>query len=230
MDCLATEILTPGDETRYIKSFMPLVLKVVKQQIAQANCVVGEDDMTQIALMGLLAALRRYGHPDQAFASYATQRVRGAVLDELRHQDWRPRRLRQKVHKFNDAIREMVREVGHVPRFEELRLRLAITFEEYQEYLQLDGASTLESLDCLLSNDVHISALESRSLEEEMLSRRMLCNAIASLDPRERRILTFYHQHEMSLKQIALIQGVTEARVCQINKMIAQKIHDFLDQ
>lgn len=230
MSLLISETLTPGDEARYICAYLPLVNKVVKQLAWQRSSVMGKDDMRQIALMGLLSSLRRYGHPDTHFSGYASQRIRGAVLDELRQQDWRPRRLRQKTHKLNDAVREVERELGHVPRFEELNARLGMTAEEYQQYRLLDSASMLESLDYLPANDAALEALDSRPLEEEEVLSRTLRDAIASLDEREQKILALYHQHEMSLKEIAQLFGLTEARVCQLNKAISQKIQRFLSQ
>lgn len=227
MNLIATKTLTPVDEARYISDYLPLVHKVVKQFSWQTSSVMDKEDMRQIALTGLLSSLRRYGPPDAQFAGYAIQRIRGAVLDELRQQDWRPRRLRQQTHKLTDAIRELTRELGYVPRFEELSERLSVTPEEYQQYLLLDSASSLESLDNLLESDIHTSALYSRPLEDELLSSYMLRSAIARLDKREQMILTLYYQHEMSLKEIALVLGVSEARVCQLNKAIAQKVQRF---
>jgi RNA polymerase sigma factor for flagellar operon FliA len=230
MDFIASEALTPADEARYLQAYLPLVNKVVRQLAWQASSVMDKEDMEQIALMGLLTSLRRYGHPDEQFGAFAAQRVRGAVLDELRQLDWRPRRLRQKTHKLNDAIRELARKLGRTPTFEDLKQHLAITAEEYQEYLLLDCARSLESLDDLLGNDIYTGALDSRPLEDEMIVSRTLRSALASLDEREQLILTLYYQHEMSLKEIALVLDLTEARVCQLNKKIAQKIQSFFEK
>ncbi|EHG7580637.1 MULTISPECIES: FliA/WhiG family RNA polymerase sigma factor [Citrobacter] len=230
MDFIASETLTPADEARYLSQYLPLVNKIVKQLAYQASSVLDREDMEQSALMGLLSSLRRYGHPDEQFAAYAAPRIRGAVLDELRQLDWRPRRLRQKTHKINDAIREVARLLGRPPTFDDLSRHLSITADEYQEYLLLDCAKALESLDDLLSNDVHAGALDSRPLEEEMIVSRTLRNALASLDEREQLILTLYYQQEMSLKEIALVLDLTEARVCQLNKKIAQKIQSFFQK
>lgn len=227
---MLSETLTPRDEARYISTYLPLVNKVVKQLAWQRNSVMGKDDMQQVALMGLLSSLRRYGHPDTHFSGYAAQRIRGAVLDELRQQDWRPRRLRQKTHKLNDAIREMERELGHTPGYDELNARLAISAEEYQQHRLLDTASEVESLDALSASEATPAALDSRRLEDdEVLSRTLRC-AIASLNGREQKIFALYYQHEMSLKEIAQLLGLTEARVCQLNKAISQKIQQFLAQ
>lgn len=227
MDFIASETLTPADEARYLSQYLPLVNKIVKQLAYQTSSVIDREDMEQSALMGLLSSLRRYGHPDEQFAAYAAPRIRGAVLDDLRQLDWRPRRLRQKTHKINDAIREVARQLGRPPTFDDLNRHLAITAEEYQEYLLLDCAKALESLDDLLSNDVYTGALNGRPLEEEMIVSRTLRSALASLDEREQLILTLYYQHELSLKEIALVLDLTEARVCQLNKKITQKIQSF---
>lgn len=230
MDFIADDSLTPADEARYINAYLPLVHRIVKQLAWQTSSVMGKEDMEQIALMGLLTSLRRYGHPDEHFGAYAAQRIRGAVLDELRELDWRPRRLRQKSHKINDAIRELTRRLGKTPDFDELSKHLSITAEEYHEYLLLDCAKTLESLDDLLGGDALNGTLNTRSLEDEMVTSGTLRAALASLDEREKMILTLYYQQEMSLKEIALVLDLTEARVCQLNKKIAQKIQCFFQK
>jgi RNA polymerase sigma factor for flagellar operon FliA len=227
MDFIADDALTPAEEARYINAYLPLVHRIVKQLAYQASSVMDKEDMEQIALMGLLSSLRRYGHPDEQFAAYAVHRIRGAILDELRQLDWRPRRLRQKTHKLNDAIREVARELGKTPNFEDLAARLDITADEYQEYLLLDCAKSMESLDEILGGDTYTGALNSRPLEDEVMISRTLRSALASLDEREQLILKLYYQHELSLKEIALVLELTEARVCQLNKKIAQKIKSF---
>lgn len=73
--------LTPAQESHYLQAYLPLVRKVVKQLAAQCSCVMEREDMQQVALIGLLDALRRYGKPDEGFGGYAVQRIRGAVLD-----------------------------------------------------------------------------------------------------------------------------------------------------
>jgi RNA polymerase sigma factor for flagellar operon FliA len=229
-DFIADDALTAADEARYINAWLPLVHRIVKQLAWQTSSVMDREDMEQIALMGLLTSLRRYGHPDEQFGAYAAQRIRGAVLDELRELDWRPRRLRQKSHKINDAIREVTRKLGRTPSFDDLHEHLSISAEEYQEYLLLDCAKSLESLDDLLGDDTALSSLNTRSLEDEMVASGTLRAALASLDEREQLILSLYYQQEMSLKEIALVLDISEARVCQINKKVAQKIHCFFQK
>lgn len=83
--------LTQTEESHYVQQWLPLVKRIVRQLSPQANSMIGLEDIEQIALMGLLESLRRYGKPDEQFAGYAAQRIRGAVLDQFRLHDWRPR-------------------------------------------------------------------------------------------------------------------------------------------
>ncbi|PEH54875.1 FliA/WhiG family RNA polymerase sigma factor [Yersinia kristensenii] len=219
--------LTPAEEGKYLQAYLPLVKRIVRQLSFQADSVIGKEDMQQIALMGLLEALRRYGHPDGQFAAYAVHRIRGAVLDQLREHDWRPRRLRQKTHKTNEAIRQLAKKLGHEPSFEEIATALQLTAEEYQEYLLLESASGMESLDEILSLDTPTDALQSRELEESIIIEDNLNHAIASLEKREQMILHLYYQQEMSMKEIAQVLDLTEARICQLNKKLVQKIKSF---
>lgn len=221
--------LSPVEENHFIQQWLPLVKKVVRQLSYQANSMMDRDDIEQVALMGLLESLRRYGKPDEHFASYAMQRVRGAVLDQFRQHDWRPRTLRQKTHKINDALREMTRNLGREPTNEEACQQLALSPEEWQEYLLLESACALDSLDEILSVDggEKNTAFAGRELEEEVNIQRTLALALHSLDERERIIINLYYHQGISLKEIALVLDLTEARVCQLNKKISEKIKVF---
>jgi len=221
--------LSPVEESHFMQQWLPLVKKIVRQLAWQANGMMDRDDIEQVALMGLLESLRRYGKPDDHFAGYAMQRVRGAVLDQFRQHDWRPRTLRQKTHKINDALRELTRSLGREPTDEEACQQLALSHEEWQEYLQLESACAIESLDEILSVEggAQGAAFTGRELEEEVDIQRTLALALHSLDERERTIINLYYQQGISLKEIALVLDITEARVCQLNKKISEKIKVF---
>ncbi|MFC0139024.1 FliA/WhiG family RNA polymerase sigma factor [Erwinia mallotivora] len=219
--------LTPAEESHYMQQWLPLVRRIVRQLAPQANSMIDREDIEQIALMGLLEALRRYGVPDEQFASYAAQRIRCAVLDQFRLHDWRLRTLRQKTHKTNDAIRAMSRSLGREPTPEEVCQQLAMSSHDYQQYLMLESAGTMESFDLLLSGEGKDIALGGRRLEEEIETQRTLAMAIESLEDREKIILNLYYKQDLSLKEIALVLDLTEARVCQLNKRIGDKIKAF---
>ena len=165
----AAPVLTPQQESHYLQAYLPLVRKVVRQLAPQCNGIIDRQDMEQTALMGLLNAIRRYGLPDEGFAGYAVHRIRGAILDELRALDWRPRQLRQKYHQMKDLIRETRKKLGHEPEWSELAGE-GISHEDYLEYQQLEGAETLASLDELLNGEGSGIPLAGRELEEQFVN------------------------------------------------------------
>jgi RNA polymerase sigma factor for flagellar operon FliA len=188
---------------------------------------IDRDDMEQIGLMGLLEALRRYGEPDEGFAGFATLRVRGAILDELRRQDWRPRAVRQQSHKLRDGVRALTRKLGREPQDNEVIEALGITVEAYQEYRLDENAEELASFDDLVA-EMHEVASEAASPEALLMTRRTLEKALMALDEREQRVVQMYYEFELSYKEIAAVLGLTDARVCQLNKQALRKMKDFL--
>jgi len=221
-------VFAPGAEQRWVRQYLPLVRRIVSQLALQASQALDREDMEQIGLMGLLECLRRYGEPDEQFGRFAALRIRGAILDELRRQDWRPRQVRQQVHKVRDAIRGLARKLGRAPREEEVLAATGMSREDYQEFVQADYAESVESLDELLQSGHEHFPEGGDLLEERLLKERLLEQALNQLNERERLILTLYYQHELSLKEIALVLDLTDARVCQLSKQAIAKASRFL--
>jgi RNA polymerase sigma factor for flagellar operon FliA len=223
-------VFAPGVEQKWLMQYLPLVKRIVSQLSLQANQVLDREDMEQIGLMGLLESLRRYGEPDEQFGSFAALRIRGAILDELRRQDWRPRQVRQQTHKIRDAIRELARQLGRPPQDEEILKFTGLAEKEYHEFLQADTCEAIESLDELLQNG-HEGFLERGArLEERAITERLLEQALSQLDERERIVLVLYYQHELSLKEIALVLEISDARVCQLSKQAIAKCSRYLTE
>ncbi len=223
-----TSLLSRAQEHQLMLQYLPLVKRVVRQLSLQANQVMDRDDMEQIGLMGLLESLRRYGQPDESFPGFAKLRIRGAILDELRRQDWRPRQLRQQTHKIRDAIRALARQLGRVPQDAEVMAALGLSEKEYNEFLQSDACEAIESLDELLLNGPDTFVDGGSGLEEREITERLLAQALAQLSERERLVLMLYYQQELSLKEIALVLELTDARVCQLSKQAIAKASRFL--
>jgi RNA polymerase sigma factor (sigma-70 family) len=138
-------------EQQRLLEHAPLVKRVVRQLHAQASAVLDREDMEQIGLMGLLEALRRYGPPDERFPAFATLRIRGAILDELRRQDWRPRGVRQDSHRLRDGVRELTRRLGRVPTEGEVLQALKLSPQAYQDLLAAENAEQMDSFDEMVS-------------------------------------------------------------------------------
>lgn len=220
----------PGAEQQWLMRYLPLVRRVVSQLSLQANQVLDREDMEQIGLMGLLESLRRYGTPDEQFAGFAVLRIRGAILDELRRQDWRPRQVRLQAHKVRDGIRELARRLGRVPTDKEILAHTGLDERAYQDYLQAEACEAIESLDALLGEGLENLVDGESALEARVLRERMLAQALAQLSERERLVLTLYYQHELSLKEIALVLDVSDARVCQLSKQALNKACRYLSE
>lgn len=219
--------LAAADEQRHLLAHAPLVRRVVRQLASQAAGVMDREDMMQIGLMGLLEALRRYGEPDERFGPYAALRVRGAILDELRRQDWRPRTVRQESHRLRDGVRELTRRLGREPSEAEIVKALGITAEDYVTYQQDTNSEQMASFDELVQ-DLHQQPGAHHSPEAEWIARRSIEQALMALNEREQRVVQLYYEFELSLKEIAAVLQLTEARVCQINKSALQKMKTLL--
>lgn len=217
------------EEQRQLLSYAPLVKRVVRQLNAQVTATMSREDMGQIGLLGLLESLRRYGAPDEKFESYAVMRVRGAILDELRRQDWRPRTVRQENHRLRDAIRELTRRLGHEPNETEIIDALNLTPDSYQDYRLGERAEEFASFDELVHELANMPS-ERQTPEAHFIARRSIEQALQALNEREQRVIQLYYEFELGMKEIAAVLDLTEARVCQINKSALGKMKLFLQQ
>ena len=221
--------MSAKDEQRHLVAYAPLVKRIARQLNSQVSGAMGREDMEQIGLMGLLEALRRYGTPDKGFASYASLRVRGAILDELRRQDWRPRAVRQDSHKMRDAVRALTRKLGREPNDKEAADALGISQDEWRQFLLDDVAEELLSFDDMLQEAAD-RAHSAPGPEEQFMVRRSLEQALGALSEREQRVIQMIYEFELSYKEIAAVLDLSDARVCQLNKSALAKMKAALAQ
>jgi RNA polymerase sigma factor for flagellar operon FliA len=217
------------EEQRHLLAYAPLVKRIVRQLNAQVSGAISREDMEQIGLMGLLEALRRYGAPDTGFGSYASLRVRGAILDELRRQDWRPRAVRQDSHRMRDELRALTRRLGREPSAQEAAEALGMTQEAYRQHELDDCAEELLSFDEVLQEATE-RAHAGPGPEEQLLVRRSLEQALSALSEREQRVIQMIYEFELSYKEIAAVLDLSDARVCQLNKSALAKMKAALLQ
>jgi RNA polymerase sigma factor for flagellar operon FliA len=216
-------VMSAKEESRHLLAYTPLVKRIARQLNSQVSGALGREDMEQIGLMGLLEALRRYGVPDAGFGSYAGLRVRGAILDELRRQDWRPRSVRQDSHKMRDAVRTLTRNLGREPNDKEGAEALGITQDEWRQFLLDDCAEEMLSFDEVLQEATD-QAHSSPGPEEQYAVRRCLEQALGALNEREQRVIQMIYEFELSYKEIAAVLDLSDARVCQLNKSALAKM------
>lgn len=221
--------MSAAEEQKHLVAYAPLVKRIARQLTSQVSGAMGREDMEQIGLMGLLEALRRYGTPDSGFASYASLRVRGAILDELRRQDWRPRAVRQDSHKMRDAVRALTRKLGREPNDKEAAEALGISQEEWRQFLLDDCAEELLSFDDMLQEATE-RAHSAPGPEDQFMVRRSLEQALGALNEREQRVIQMIYEFELSYKEIAAVLDLSDARVCQLNKSALAKMKAALAQ
>ena len=223
----AAQALSAQQEQAVIKAYLPLVKSVVRQLASQAQAVMDTSDMAQVGLMGLLEAVRRYGQVDAEFSGYARQRVRGAILDELRRQDWRPRAVRQSAHKVRDGVRALRRNLGQEPSAEQVQQALGLDDAQYLAYEQAESAEAMASLDELLAQGMDVPSFAADPAQS-VLQRMALTQLLSQLNEREQRVIQLYYEFDLSLKEIAVVLELSEARVCQINKEALRKMRAAL--
>ncbi len=223
--CELTASAPRTGEQVILSRYLPLVKRAATHLRSQVSASFDQEDMEQVGMMGLLEAWRRYGgEPDAQFESYAFKRVRGAMLDELRRLDWRPRQLRQQVHGHNQVQRELFNRLGRNPTEQELAQALSCTVEEVRQLAYASQAEALQSLEEWLENGGRAPASESDDQDLAMTLGKVL----GTLDKREQLLLSLYYQQELNMKEIALVLGLTESRVGQLHKQCVLQLKQRL--
>lgn len=207
----------------FLHQHAPLVKRIAYHMAARLPPSVVIDDLIQAGMIGLLDATRQYDAVQGAsFETYATIRIRGAMLDELRKHDWAPKSIHRKERDIMQAVRAIEQETGRDARDEEIAKKLAISLDEYHKLLQETSSCRVFALDDLGIDD---GALDEHlvdhdtgpleALQNEDL-KRVLGEAIASLPERERMVITLYYHAELNLREIGMVLSVTESRVSQL--------------
>lgn len=220
--------LTAQMESAYLNQYSHLVQRAALHLKSMIGPVVDRDDLLQVGLMGLLSAIRRYGRAaDEAFESYAFKRIRGAMLDEFRQADWRPRDLRREAHQLRDASRELSRQLQKTPTKEELAAHLGSTPEKIQQLEYALQAEALESLQQLLERQQEPESF-AEGKKNQLELQLSLRKAMRSLPERNKLLLHLYYNLELNMKEIALVLKLTESRVCQLHKQSIHKLSQVL--
>lgn len=216
------------DRNAMIKQYQPLVRRLAHHMMAKLPANVQVDDLIQVGLLGLSEALTRYEAAQGVqFETFATQRIRGAMLDELRENDWMSRGSRKSQKEIEQAMRRLEHTLGRTPIESEIAAELKMSLTDYQTLLgKVRGTQLVYIEDMTRGNDDDDSFLDRHVADEEadplsMLRdqriRQALVQAIKNLPEREQFIMSMYYEQDMNLKEIAAVLEVTESRVCQLH-------------
>jgi RNA polymerase sigma factor FliA len=230
---------------RLIVNYSPLVKYVANRVGARVPGVVEQEDMVSWGVLGLLDAIETYDpdHPGRKakFESYAISKIRWAILDQLRSQDWVPRRVRSRAREVERARIKLAQELRRPPTETEIAEEAEMEVAEYHDFLGKYSRTHVASLEARLEvedgSGVEYGALvgdpsaddpQSRASLQDL--RTQLADAIGQLEEREKLITTFYFYEGLTLKEIGKALSLTEGRVSQILKRALIKLRDLIEE
>lgn len=222
-----------------LKKYSPLVRRLAHHMIAKLPPSVELDDLIQVGMIGLTEAIARF-EPTQGvqFETFASQRIRGAMIDELREGDWMSRGSRKSQKDIEQAVSRLQQKLQRVPKESEIAAELGMELADYQHLLAKVRGTQLVYLEDISGNsddedgflDRHMGDSEadpSAKLQDHRM-RTALVAAINVLPEREQQIMSMYYEHDMNLKEIAAVLGVTESRICQLHSQSIARLRSKL--
>lgn len=226
---------SPEVREKIILEYAPLVKVVAGRLSMYLGYNVEYEDLVSYGIFGLIDAIDKFDFlKDVKFETYASLRIRGAILDQIRKMDWIPRTIRQKQKKIDAVIREIEARYGRSATDEEISAGLGITGEEYLDWQSQMKITNVVSLNEFLEqgSEVPNEAAQSKSVQfdspEEVLERdelkKMLAESLELLTEKERKVIVLYYYEDLTLKEISNILGVSESRISQLHTRALQKM------
>ncbi|MCA3003413.1 MAG: RNA polymerase sigma factor FliA [Burkholderiales bacterium] len=222
----------------YVSQYAPLVKRVAHQMLSKLPANVEVDDLIQAGMIGLMDAVERFEEDHGAkFETFASQRIRGAMLDELRAGDWLPRSVRRNQRTIESAITTLEHRTGRPPTETEIARELSMELAQYHELLSdakgaqlcnYDEADVGDDSEEFFSRGAGDSSSDPSNLLADKRFKLSLVNAIEALPEREKNLMGLYYEQDLNMKEIAAVMGVTESRVCQLHSQAVARLRGRL--
>ena len=218
-----------GTREQIIIEYAPLIKYIAQKIAARLPANIDIDDLISSGVIGLMDAIEKYDPTrDNKFKTYAEFRIRGAILDELRAQDWVPRSVREKAKMLERAFAKVEQEKGRAATEEEVCAELKISTDEYYDLLNQVRSISLLSYEDLHNfargdrrNDLGYGAAGRAATPFSELNvahiKKLVSDAIKELPEKQRLVLSLYYYEDLNLKEIGKVLDVTESRVSQLH-------------
>ena len=223
----------PETREQLILEYAPLVKAVAGRLSMYLGYNVDYEDLVSYGIFGLIDAIDKFDCLKEVkFETYASLRIRGAILDQIRKMDWIPRSVRQRQRKIDEAMKQIEMRTGKTASDEELAKQLGLTDEElcsWQTQLKVTNVVSLNEFEETgpepmidSAHPVRFSQPEEVVEEEEL--KEKLAESLELLTEKERRVIELYYYEDMTLKEISKILEVSESRISQLHTKALNKM------
>lgn len=217
---------SPQIREQLIIEYAPLVKTVAGRLYMYLGSNVEYDDLVGYGVFGLIDAIDKFDPKKEVkFETYASLRIKGAILDQIRKMDWIPRTIRQKQKKIDEATRAIESRTGKTASDAEIASELGLSDEEYTDWLSQLKVTNLVSLNEFMEQgsepamdarrNSHFIQPEEKVSKDEL--KKTLAEALDLLTEKEKKVIVLYYYEDMTLKEIAKILEVSESRVSQLH-------------
>ncbi len=216
-----------------IIEYVPLVKVVAGRLNIYLGSNVEYDDLVSYGIFGLIDAIDKFDYGKGIkFETYASLRIRGSILDQIRKLDWIPRSVRQKQKAIDSAVKNLEKEVGPNYSDSDMAKELGITEDEYLNWISLTNISNISSIEDFLDqgNEVKSSVnrsyarIEPERVVEESELKDKLEEALEILTEKEKKVVLLYYYEDLTLKEISRVMEVSESRVSQLHSKALKKL------
>ena len=226
-------------QEKIVLKYLKLVHFLSNRLVRFTTSSLDKDDLYSAGVIGLLEAIERFDlEKNVEFKTYATLRIKGAIIDEIRRFDWVPRTVRKKSKLLDATVHKLFSELDRLPTDEEIANDLDVTIEEYYQLTDNIGPLYLSSLDNVYDTDKGEQSLNEMISDEQIaeveenkrIMRENLASGIQDLPERERLVITLYYYENLNLKEIGTVLDVSESRVSQIHSSAISKLRTVLQR
>ena len=224
---------TPELREQIILEYAPLVKVVAGRLSMYLGYNVEYDDLVSYGVFGLIDAIDKFDMDKEVkFETYASLRIRGAILDQIRKMDWIPRTVRQKQKKIDEAIKRVEMQTGKTALDEKVARELGLSENELQEWQSQLKVTNVVSLNEFIEqgtepvmdarNNSHFIQPEEQIQETEL--KEMLQKAMEQLTEKEKKVILLYYYEDLTLKEISRVLEVSESRISQLHTKALSKM------